>query len=98
MRWTVIVDPDARFSLSPGYRTVFITPVRDRVDLEARLAPSTGRLEAFALAAPRPAWEEWSQLFAALGISYVCAPGMLQSPPLSWRHGGGAFLDFLSGA
>jgi hypothetical protein len=25
----------------------------------------------------------------------VCAPGEMQSPPLDWRHGGGAFLDLM---
>ncbi len=98
MSWTVIFDPEARFSLSPGYRTVYVTPVRGRADLESRLAPAAGRLEAFALVAPDSAGPEWLGLFATLGVSWVCAPGMMQSPPLSWRHGGGAFLKFLTGA
>jgi Acyl-CoA reductase (LuxC) len=96
MGWTVIFDPDARFSLSPGYRTVYVTAVRDPADLKSRLAPVSGRLEAFALAVSDRERARWTKVLAALGVSYVCAPGMMQSPPLAWRHGGGAFLDFVT--
>ena len=27
------------------------------------------------------------------GVSYLAVPGAMQSPPLTWRHGGGVFLD-----
>jgi Acyl-CoA reductase (LuxC) len=96
MAWTVIFDPGARFSLSPGYRTVYVTGVRDPADLKSRLAPVSGRLEAFALAVSEREGARWTKVLAPLGVSYVCAPGMMQSPPLAWRHGGGAFLDFVT--
>jgi hypothetical protein len=30
-----------------------------------------------------------------MGVSYLCEPGRLQSPPPSWAHGGGRFLRLM---
>ncbi len=97
MAWTVVMDPQARFQLSPAYRTVTITPVADLGDLDERLAAMHGRLEAFSVAAGTSA-EGAANLLARRGVTWICEPGSIQSPPLEWRHGGGAFLDFVSGA
>jgi len=32
----------------------------------------------------------------ALDVCYLCPPGAMQSPPLNWNHGGGAFMRALS--
>jgi len=96
MAWTVVFEPAARFTMSPGYRTVTISTIRDAGDLAARLAPVTGRLEAFALAAPAPTRARFLDVLAGVGVTYVCDPGRMQSPPLNWPHGGGAFLDFIT--
>lgn len=98
LRWTVVFDPAARFTVSPGFRTVTVTPVHDRADFESRLAPLAGRLEAFALAVTAHDRAQWLQVLASAGVSYLCDPGQVQSPPVLWPHGGGAFLDFLRGA
>jgi hypothetical protein len=91
--WTVIYDAGAGFRLSPGYRTAYVTPISDLADFRDKLAPAGGRLEAFALAAPERRAEPIRTFLSALGVSYLCAPGEIQSPPLQWRHGGGALLD-----
>ncbi len=96
MSWTVVFDPSARFTISPGYRTVTVSSIRDAADLASRLAPVAGRLEAFALAAPRFSRAKFVDVLAGAGVTYVCDPGKMQSPPLSWPHGGGAFLDFIT--
>jgi hypothetical protein len=96
MSWTVVFDPSARFTISPGYRTVTVSAIRDPEDLAARLAPMAGRLEAFALAAQRAARTRLLDVLAGAGVTYVCDPGKMQAPPLNWPHGGGAFLDFLT--
>jgi hypothetical protein len=96
MAWTVVFDPLARFTMSPGYRTVTVSTIRDADDLASRLAPVTGRLEAFALAAPGSSRARFLDVLAGAGVSYVCDPGRMQSPPLNWPHGGGAFLDFIA--
>jgi hypothetical protein len=96
MAWTVVFDPAARFTISPGYRSVTISSIRGGEDFASRLAPVAGRLEAFALAAPAPSRARFLNVAAGAGVTYVCDPGMMQSPPLNWPHGGGAFLDFLA--
>jgi hypothetical protein len=89
--WTVIYDGAADFRFSPGYRTVYITPFRNLADLGRRLAPAAGRLEAFAIAPGRLA--EARAHLESIDVSYLAAPGEMQSPPLEWRHGRGALLD-----
>jgi hypothetical protein len=96
MAWTVVFDPDARFTLSPGYRTVTVSSIRDHHDLAMRLAPVAGRFEAFALAAGAPSRARYLDALAGAGVTYVCDPGKMQSPPLNWPHGGGVYLDYLS--
>jgi len=96
MAWTVVLDPSARFRISPGYRTVTVSPIRDSDDLASKLAGVAGRLEAFALAAPAHARAKFLDVLAGAGVTYVCDPGKMQSPPLNWPHGGGAFLDFMA--
>jgi hypothetical protein len=98
MSWTVAYDPDARFTLSPGYRTVTVSTIRDADDLAARIAPVAGRLEAFALAASGTARARFLDVLAGAGVTYVCDLGRMQSPPPNWPHGGGALLDFLADA
>ncbi len=97
MSWTVVCDPDARFTVGPGFRSLTVTAVRDRADFASRLAPIAGRLEAFALAVPRRERAQWLEALAPAGVTYVCDAGRMQSPPVAWPHGGGAFLDFISG-
>jgi Acyl-CoA reductase (LuxC) len=94
--WTVVFDPSARFTISPGYRTVTVSLIRDGDDFASRLAPVAGRLEAFALAAPAPSRARFLDVLAGAGVTYVCDPGKMQSPPPNWPHGGGAFLDFMA--
>jgi Acyl-CoA reductase (LuxC) len=94
--WTVIHDETAAFTPSPGYRTVVVSPIGDLEDLKRRLHPVAGRIEAFAIAAPAARRERLYSFMAALGVCYLCEPSAMQSPPLDWRHGGGAFLRALS--
>ncbi len=93
--WTVISDPDNAFKVSPGFRTVYVSGIRDDSQLRARLATASGRLEAIAVAGDDAEKRGIAKMLDALGVSYVSAPGEMQSPPLLWRHGGGAFLDMM---
>lgn len=94
--WTVVCDDEASFTVSPGYRAVTVSPFTDLDNLRRRLLPVAGRIEAFALAAPNARRESLQALLAALDACYICAPGAMQSPPLDWSHGGGAFLRALA--
>jgi hypothetical protein len=93
LSWAVIFDRDATFTPSPGLRCVYITPVRDAADLRSRLAPARGRIEAFAVADRDGDGDQARTILREAGVSYLAAPGAMQSPPLTWRHGGGIFLD-----
>lgn len=91
--WTVIYDRAATFTVSPGYRTVSVSPFADSSDLEHRLDPVRGRIEAFAAAKSHR--DRIEPLLRDCGATYICEPGRMQSPPLNWPHGGGAFLRLL---
>jgi hypothetical protein len=98
MTWTVVYDAAAPFCVSPGYRTVFVSALDCADELGERLGAASARLEAFALAAPSNAREGLEANLRLLGVSYVCVPGRMQSPPLDWQHGDGAFLELLRAA
>jgi len=93
--WTVVYDPASAFRVSPLYRTVFVTPVADFADFSSRLEAVRGRLEAFAVADPARRLDDERAWLSEAGVSYLAAPGMMQSPPLEWPHGNGAFLSRL---
>jgi acyl-CoA reductase LuxC len=92
--WTVIFEhrPDS-FKVSPGFRTVHVTAVRDLAEFRACIVSVSGRIEAMAVVG-----DDCEIEARAMGIPYVCAPGEMQSPPLDWRHGGGGFLDIMMGS
>jgi len=91
--WTVIYDSAAPFKISPQYRTIHITPFADFADFTSRLETVRGQLEAFAIADPAEHLDEQRSWLRRAGVSYFAAPGMMQSPPLEWPHGNGAFLS-----
>jgi hypothetical protein len=91
--WTVIYDADAAFRLSPGYRVVYVSPVADLADFRRRVEPVSERLEAFAVADPKGRLQSVRVYLGEIGVSWIADPGGMQSPPLDWRHGGGALLD-----
>jgi hypothetical protein len=93
LEWTVVFEAKAdSFKVSPGFRTVHVTAVRDLAEFRACIGNMSGRIEAMAVAG-----DECETEARAMGIPYVCAPGEMQSPPLDWRHGGGEFLDLMVG-
>jgi hypothetical protein len=85
-RATVVVDRRALFLPSPGHRAVRIHPVPHADAAIAILRPHGARLQGVAVAGE--ASDGLDDRLAALGVSYVCAPGELQSPGASWRNGG----------
>ena len=92
---TVIYDRDAPFRTSPGFRTVYVSPFTNAPDLERRLDPVKGRLEAFALMAADSQSAPIRAMLERFGATHICRPGAMQSPPLEWPHGGGDFLRIL---
>jgi Acyl-CoA reductase (LuxC) len=91
LEWTLIFERRAdSFKISPGFRTVHVSAVRDLAEFRACIAAVSGRIEAIAVVG-----EDCEIEARAMAIPYVCAPGEMQSPPLDWRHNGGAFLDMM---
>ena len=94
LEWTVVFEPRPdSFMVSPGFRTVHVTGVRDLAEFRACIAGVSGQIEAMAVVG-----EDCEIAARAMGIPYVCAPGEMQSPPLDWRHAGGRFLDLMVGS
>jgi hypothetical protein len=94
LEWTLIFESKAdSFKISPGFRTVHVSAVRDLAEFRACIAPLSGRIEAMAVVG-----EDCEIEARAMAIPHVCAPGEMQSPPLDWRHHGGAFLDIMVGS
>jgi hypothetical protein len=101
LEWTLVFEPrpdlDEPFKVSPGFRTVHVTGVRDLGEFRDCVAGVSGRLEAIAVAGDKSEDIEIRAAIEEIRIPYVCAPGEMQSPLLDWRHGGGRFLDMMVG-
>jgi hypothetical protein len=99
LEWTVIFEQasigENTFVVSPGFRTVFVTVVRHEDEVRASIAAASGRIEAIAVAGDDAERPRISAMLRGLGVSCVAAPGEMQSPPLLWGHGGGAFIDMM---
>jgi hypothetical protein len=93
LSWVVVFDRDAELSPAPGLRCVRVSAVRNLAELASRLSPVRGKVEAFAVAGSSDNMPKIRDLLAGVGVSYLAEPGSMQSPPLTWRHGGGWFLD-----
>lgn len=94
--WTVVFDRDARFTISPGYRTLFVSAAATPRQLEERLDAIAPFIESLAIAGAEPMLTEIGALAERLGVPRIAAPGTMQSPPLDWRHGGGKFNEMIS--
>ncbi len=86
--WTVIYEADPTFAPSPLYRTVRVKPLDNIARLASLLQPWRPYLEAVGVAAPPAKREAVAQILGQAGISRICQIGTMQTPPLSWRHGG----------
>ena len=88
LRWTVIARPQAVFAASPTFGVVSVQPLAALEDLPEALAPVAGYLQGCAVAGAEGDYVP--------SVSYLCKPGELQSPPLSWRQDGRDVLRVLT--
>lgn len=97
LRWTVIARNDKTFAVSPTHGIISVQPLLCVEDLPAATAPVAGQLQGCAIALPSEAagGEEWQAKIERLGVSWICRPGQLQAPPLSWREDGKDVLQSL---
>ncbi len=81
-QWTVVVESDPGFKLSPLFRTVYVKSVADLADCTVQLAPYAAYLQSVGLAAPP---DRLLKLSDAL-----CGAGVLRVTPLGGMSGGHA--------
>jgi hypothetical protein len=86
--WTVVYEADPTFIASPLYRTVFVKPLASVTQLDDLLDQWRPHLEAVGVAASPDRFREFAELLGRVGASRLCPIGTMQTPPLSWRHGG----------
>ena len=90
--WTVVRESDAAVRPSPLHRFVRIHPVPDEASLLDALGPLGPHLAAVALAGFGEQERLLARSLADLGVSRLCRPGVMQSPPFDWHHDGASLL------
>jgi hypothetical protein len=86
--WTVIYQTDPVFMPSPLHRTVYVKPLASLTQLEVVLSRWRPYLEAAGVAVNPSRLVDIADLLGQAGVSRICPIGTMQTPPLSWRHGG----------
>ena len=87
LRWTVLARPQREFAPSPTFGIISVQPLEKLADLPEALAPVSGFLQGCAVAGNEQDYIPC--------VSYLCAPGEMQSPPLHWRQDGRDVLRLL---
>ena len=86
--WTVIYDTDPTFVLVPLYRTIRVKPLSSITQLHELLTSWRPYLEAVGVAIDTTYHTQLAEILGQAGVSRICPIGTMQTPPLSWRHGG----------
>jgi hypothetical protein len=94
--WTVVREGRCAVLPAPLHRFVRVMPVADSAHLLDALAPLAPHLAAAAVEGFGSATPHLARDLAQLGASRVCAPGVLQAPPLGWHHDGKRVLGPLA--
>ena len=87
LRWTVLARPEPAFRGSPTFGVISVQPLSSLSDLPEALSAVAGRLQGCAVAGEADGYLP--------GVSYLCRPGRMQAPPLSWRQDGRDVLRVL---
>jgi hypothetical protein len=93
--WTVIAVTNTSFRASPTHGVVYLVPFQGTLLMDA-LGGVRERLQGAAIAAANGGeWEEWRKRLQAFGLNYLCCPGAMQCPTLSWPQNGKEILRSL---
>lgn len=86
--WTLLWDEvDKSLRPTPGYRTLWIYPVKDWEEIIECLRPMAGRIQGMEMAiSDHPCLGPPLIELLETGFSRVSMPGEMQSPPLEWKH------------
>jgi len=86
--WTVVFEHELRFHFSPLNRFIFVKPVPDVAAAFQGLDEVQGKVSTVGLAAPPEKMRDLARQFALWGATRICPLGLMQNPPLTWRHDG----------
>jgi hypothetical protein len=86
--WTVLYDPDPRFSASPLSRTIWVKPIDNLSEIITLLEPIRASLQAIGIAIPENRQSVLIPAIAKMGASRICPIGQMQTPPITWHHDG----------
>ncbi len=87
--FAVALETDARPRPAPLARLIHLLPVSTDAELENVLSPLAPHLSNAAVAGfSDEASDHIFGLMRRMGISRVCKPGSLQTPPIDWPHDG----------
>ena len=86
--WTVVFEHEVRFRFSPLNRFIYVKPVPDVAAALQGLDEVHGKVSTVGLAAPPEKMRELARQFARWGATRICPLGLMQNPPLTWRHDG----------
>jgi hypothetical protein len=87
--FAVVLESDARARPAPLMRFLHLLPVPSAADLGRALGPFSSRLSSAALAGfDETEAQRIGQELKLLGVSRLCKPGHLQTPPIDWPHDG----------
>lgn len=87
--FAVALESDARARPAPLMRFLHLLPTASASALERALAPFSSYLSSAALAGfDEPDSEIIGSQLKRLGVSRICVPGDLQTPPIDWPHDG----------
>ena len=92
LTWTVSVEAADRFPLSPLNRCITVCAVSSWNEAEHMLRPVARWLQNAALAVCRQDAPDLKARFAKLGVTRLCAPGLMATPSMMWHHDGAACL------
>ena len=88
LRYTVVRSRRRQFAASPTHGVINVQSLSSLEVLPEALADVAGALQGCAVAAPGEIPVALCRRLQELGVSYLCRPGELQTPPIGWRQNG----------
>ncbi|MEO7717151.1 MAG: acyl-CoA reductase [Capsulimonas sp.] len=98
LRYTVVRPRRRQFAASPTHGVINVQSLSSVDVLPEALAEVTGALQGCAVAASGDIPLSLRRILEDAGVSYVCRPGELQTPPIEWRQNGMDVLKCLTPA
>jgi len=86
--WTVVFETDPRFQSSCLNRFVYVKSVNGIEEALQAADAVRGKVSTVALASPPARSDALATALARWGVTRICVPGRMQTPPLTWRHDG----------